>query len=71
MKFTEWMEQRLLAEGSKKKGSVPNHMRQKQSNVIKPESVPNQRQRKGISDTAFRGEKGRIKQQAKREAEDY
>jgi len=71
MRFAEWMEQRLIAEGSKKKGSMPNHMRQKQSNVIKPERIPNQRQRKGISDTSFRGEKGRKKQQTNRETQDY
>jgi hypothetical protein len=70
MKFSIWFENRILLEGSKKKGPKPNHMPEPTSNVIKPSRMPKQRQPKGRQDTTFRGRPPSRADQQRRALED-
>lgn len=54
MKFTEWLEQKMLLESGKKRPPNPVQMPKTQSNIVKPRRQPKQRIRKGVSDTTFR-----------------
>lgn len=67
------MENRLLVETSKKKGSVPNHMPKQQSNLVKPEREIKQRIAGGRKNTTMRDSTGRLRTRAdvnRREIED-
>lgn len=54
MKFSSWLENRLLTEGRKKGRSKPVQMPKPESNVVKPNKEPKERKPPGMPDTTFR-----------------
>lgn len=53
MKFSTWLENRLMTEGGKKGGSNPVQMPKPESNVVKPSGEAKQRVAGGRKDTSF------------------
>jgi len=67
MRFSIWLENRLLTEGGKKRAPKPVQMPEPESNVVKPTKEIKQRLRKGIDNTTFTPRpktRGSIKRQA-------
>jgi hypothetical protein len=53
MRFSIWLENRLLTEGGKKKAPKPVQMPEPESNVVRPKRDPKQRIPKGRQNTTF------------------
>lgn len=70
MKFSHWLENRVLMEGSKKRGSKPVHMPKPESNTIRPENEPKPRIPKGRTNTTFHGRPSSRGDQQRRALED-
>lgn len=58
MRFSCWLENRLILEGGKKRAPKPVHMPEPESNKIKPAREPKQRIAGGRRNTTF-GDKSR------------
>lgn len=54
MKFNEWLKDRIILEGGRKRAPKPVSMPKPESKIVKPKRKPKQRIPKGRPDTTFR-----------------